>query len=84
MSISFGFIKIEGEDKDSFFHQSDVEGGEAAFKTLMEGDAVEFEKGTGDKGPKAMKVKKAGAATATKATKATKAAPAEIEDEDEE
>ena len=60
LRISFGFIKVENEEKDLFFHQTDVVGGEAEFKNLREGDAVEFEKGSGDKGPKAVKVKKAG------------------------
>ena len=64
LRTSFGFINIEGEEKDLFFHQSDVEGGEATFKKLQEGDIVEFEKGSGDKGPRAMKVKKATAVEA--------------------
>ncbi|MFA5406593.1 MAG: cold shock domain-containing protein [Candidatus Nanoarchaeia archaeon] len=58
LRTSFGFIKIENEEKDLFFHQTDVEGGEPAFRSLNEGDSVEFEKGSGDKGPKAIKVKK--------------------------
>jgi len=62
LRISYGFIKIETEEKDLFFHQTDVVGGEIEFKKLREGDPVEFEKGSGDKGPKAIKVKKAGAA----------------------
>lgn len=57
---SFGFIKTETEDKDLFFYQTDVEGGEAEFKNLDEGDEVEFEKAMGKKGPKAIKVKKIG------------------------
>lgn len=58
LRISFGFIKVEGEEKDLFFHQTDVVGGETEFKKLKEEDTVEFEKASGDKGPKAIKVKK--------------------------
>lgn len=55
---SYGFIKTETEEKDLFFHQTDVDGGEAAFRSLEKGDEVTFEKEMGDKGPKAVKVKK--------------------------
>jgi len=58
LRTSFGFIKKENEEKDVFFHQSDVEGGETGFKKLAEGDTVEFEEEKGDKGPKAINVKK--------------------------
>ncbi|MBD3312771.1 cold shock domain-containing protein [archaeon] len=59
MNPTYGFIKTETGDKDLFFYQTDVEGGEAEFKKLKLGDKVTFEKGMGDKGPKAVKVKKA-------------------------
>lgn len=54
----FGFITPEGDDKDLFFHSSDLEGVE--FTELREGDNVEFEVGESDrgKGPKAINVKR--------------------------
>jgi len=48
----FGFIK--GEDgRDIFVHNSDIEGK----NSLREGEKVEFEVTSGDKGPRAVKVK---------------------------
>lgn len=55
----FGFISREGSD-DIFFHSADLV--DVAFDALQEGDAVEFEEGSGDKGPKAEKVSLATAA----------------------
>ena len=52
----FGFIAIEGSDKDLFFHSSELQG--VDFKDLKEGDKVEFEIGEGPKGPNATKVSK--------------------------
>lgn len=49
----FGFISQEGSD-DLFFHAADLV--EASFESLQEGDSVEFEVGSGPKGPKADKV----------------------------
>ncbi|OHB45009.1 MAG: cold-shock protein [Planctomycetes bacterium GWC2_49_10] len=50
-----GFGFISGEDgKDIFVHYSSIAG--AGFKTLAEGDAVDFEITSGDKGPKAENV----------------------------
>ena len=48
----FGFISIEGEAQDLFFHESAVEG--VTFAELREGDSVTFEKakGEGDKSDK--------------------------------
>lgn len=51
----FGFIAIEGEDKDLFFHSNELQGVE--FNELNEGDQVEFEIGESDKGPNATNVK---------------------------
>jgi CspA family cold shock protein len=51
----FGFIAIEGEDKDLFFHSNELQGVE--FNDLNEGDSVEFEIGESDKGPNATNVK---------------------------
>lgn len=49
----FGFIDI-GEEKDLFFHHSNVEG---SYDDLEEGQTVEFTMGSGPKGPRAENVK---------------------------
>jgi cold shock protein len=54
-SKGYGFIEREG-GKDVFVHYSGVLGD--GFKTLAEGDAVEFEVTEGPKGPQAANVKK--------------------------
>lgn len=51
----YGFIAQE-EGPDVFVHYSDIEGQEG-FKTLKDGEPVEFEITKGDIGPKATKVK---------------------------
>ena len=55
----FGFISPEGEERDVFVHHSAIlmDG----FKTLGEGEDVEFELIQSDKGPKAQNVMKVGA-----------------------
>ncbi len=50
----FGFITPEGDDKDVFFHKSDLV--DVDFNDLNENDKVTFEKETSDKGPKAINV----------------------------
>lgn len=50
----FGFIAREGEEKDLFFHQNELQGVE--FKDLKEGDKVQFEVADSPKGPNATKV----------------------------
>ena len=52
----FGFISPEGEDRDCFVHYSaiQVEG----FRTLNEGERVEFDIIDGPKGPAAENVQK--------------------------
>ncbi len=50
----FGFIEVEGQ-KDVFVHYSAVQG--EGFKSLKEGDEVEFEVTQGPKGPQATNVK---------------------------
>lgn len=52
----FGFIAQEGEEKDLFFHSSELVG--VDFNDLKEGDAVTFEIGESPKGPNATKVEK--------------------------
>ncbi len=51
----FGFISREG-GPDVFVHYSGIEGG--GFKSLAEGDQVEFEIVQGEKGPQAANVRK--------------------------
>ena len=52
----FGFITPEGGQKDCFVHHSAIQGG--GFKTLTEGERVEFESVQGQKGPAAENVTK--------------------------
>ncbi len=44
----FGFIELEGQDKDVFVHYSVIE--MSGFKTLREGQVVEYEVAEGPKG----------------------------------
>ena len=53
----YGFITRDDGSGDVFVHYSSVEG--QGFKSLVEGDAVEFEVVDSDKGPKAANVTKA-------------------------
>lgn len=57
MDKGFGFISIEGQDKDLFFHMNELQN--VNFDDLREGDVVEFEVVEGDKGPSAVNVSKA-------------------------
>ena len=45
----YGFISREGENKDLFFHSSELKN--ARFDELKAGDRVEFEVGSGERGP---------------------------------
>jgi CspA family cold shock protein len=54
MDKGYGFIAIEGEEKDLFFHANELQN--VGFDDLREGDVVEFEKARGEKGPNAVKV----------------------------
>jgi CspA family cold shock protein len=50
----FGFITIEGEEKDLFFHRNELQG--VAFEDLTVGDKVSFEKVDSPKGPNAVNI----------------------------
>ncbi len=52
----FGFITIDDEEKDVFVHFSAIQGGEDEFKTIYEGDIVEFDVVDGEKGQQASNV----------------------------
>ena len=51
----FGFISREGEEKDLFFHRSDLSG--ISFDELQVGSTVSFDVVVGEKGPAAKNVK---------------------------
>ena len=51
----FGFIKVEGEEKDLFFHSNDLK--DVTSDQLQEGAKVEFEVENGPKGKSAKNVK---------------------------
>lgn len=50
----YGFIAPEAGGKDLFVHYSEISGD--GFRTLREGDRVEYTVGQGDKGPSAKDV----------------------------
>lgn len=51
----YGFITPDSGEKDLFVHHSEIQA--EGFRTLQEGQAVEFETVDSDKGPKATKVR---------------------------
>ena len=53
----FGFITVEGQEKDLFFHSNALVG--VQFNELREGDAVTFESERSPKGMNAVNVKRA-------------------------
>jgi CspA family cold shock protein len=50
----FGFITVDGEEKDLFFHSNELRG--VSYEELRVGDRVSFEKGESPKGPNAVNV----------------------------
>ena len=52
----FGFISVEGQAKDLFFHSNDLSG--VTFDQLQEGESVTFDVVEGAKGPSAKNVKR--------------------------
>ncbi|MDP3837174.1 cold-shock protein [Candidatus Falkowbacteria bacterium HGW-Falkowbacteria-2] len=53
----FGFIAVDGQDKDLFFHSNSLVG--ISFEELQEGDNVTFESEQSEKGPNAVNVQRA-------------------------
>jgi len=54
MDKGFGFIAVEGQEKDLFFHMNELQN--VHFDDLKEGDEMEFEVAEGQKGPSAVNV----------------------------
>ena len=53
----FGFITVQGQEKDLFFHSKSLVG--VSFEELNEGDTVSFEVEDSPKGPNAVNVQRA-------------------------
>ena len=53
----FGFITVQGQEKDLFFHSKSLVG--VTFDELNEGDEVSFEVEESPKGPNAVNVQRA-------------------------
>lgn len=52
----FGFISIEGSNRDLFFHSNELV--DITYEELKEGDKVSFEKRSSPKGPNAVNVRR--------------------------
>jgi len=50
----FGFITVDGEEKDLFFHGNELKG--VTYEELKVGDRVSFDKADSEKGPNATNV----------------------------
>ena len=57
MDKGFGFIAVDGQAKDLFFHSNSLVG--ITFDELKEGDTVTFEMEQSPKGPNAVNVQRA-------------------------
>ena len=55
-SKGYGFVTPDDGGQDLFVHFSEIQG--EGYKTLREGDKVNFDKGQGQKGPQATHVEK--------------------------
>ena len=81
----YGFISRDGEEKDLFFHSTDLNG--VSFDELQVGASVSFDVVNGEKGPAAKNVKLAtadsAAPVAQEEAQAEEEAPAEAEAEPE-
>lgn len=55
-SKGYGFIEPEDGSQDVFVHYSSISGD--GYRSLVEGQTVQFEIGQGEKGPHAMNVQK--------------------------
>jgi len=55
----YGFITVDGENKDVFVHANEITGG-GAYNELSENQRVEFDVEQGDKGPNAKNVRAIG------------------------
>ena len=53
---NFGFISVEGMEKDLFFHANELK--DVTFSELKIGDRVSFEQADSPKGPNAVNVTK--------------------------
>ncbi len=51
----YGFITVDGGGEDVFVHYSAIDA--SGYRSLAEGQRVEFEVGTGQKGPQAESVR---------------------------
>ncbi len=50
----FGFITVDGEEKDLFFHRNELKG--VDYEDLKTGDKVSFDKADSPKGPNATNI----------------------------
>ncbi len=57
----YGFIRAEEQERDIFVHHTNIQA--EGFRTLEEGEEVNFDLVMGDKGPKAENVQRAQAAS---------------------
>ena len=77
----YGFISRDGEEKDLFFHSTDLNG--VSFDELQVGATVSFDVVNGEKGPAAKNVKLGGAEEAPAAAAQAEEPEAEAEAEAE-